>query len=688
LTERAISTRITKAVPLALPPLLGVGVLLVMVSLGESTSGGRSFLRNAGFTTLTWYPAALFLLGLLVVLAFVLPIRLSDVPRPVLVAAGLLAAFTAWSFLSILWSDAQGEAWDGANRTLLYLIVFCLFALWPQREGTAAVVLGVWTLAMAAFAAVVLLRLGAGASEAQAFLGRRLGDPAGYPNAAAATFFMPVWPAVLLASRSEIAWWLRGLFAGSAVLLCEVVLLTQSRGAVYTLPIVLVLLFVLVPDRARTFSALVPIAAAVALSAPRLLDVTDKLVKDRGAAADVVGPVLLVAAVVTVLWAVVALLDRRAPVTDGTRRIGRRVLGAVAIVCAAALVLGGLVAVGDPVARAKREWKSFKGGYTSTGAGESRLSMGLGSNRYDFYRVALDGFQAHPVGGIGADNFGQPYLAARRSDETPRYPHSLELRTLSQTGIVGALLLAAAFAAALVAAVGAMRRGSGRLAGATAGGATLVFLYWLVHGSFDWFWEFASLGAAAFAMLGLACALLPRRDAATAGAADESASPRLLSRTVARALVGVVALAAAISLALPWLAERDVRAAATEWPKDPRAAFDRLDRAAELNPLSDRPSLIAGSIALRIGDLNHARHAFLAALERNPRGEYAYFELGLIASELGDSAAGQRYFRRALVLNPHDALAREALDRLRRGEPLSIDEANQQILGKARQLSR
>ena len=131
-----------------------------------------------------------------------------------------------------------------------------------------------------------------------------------------------------------------------------------------------------------------------------------------------------------------------------------------------------------------------------------------------------------------------------------------------------------------------------------------------------------------------------------------------------------------------------MRAAATEWPRDTRAAFDRLDRAAELNPLSDRPSLIAGSIALRVGDLNHARHAFLAALERNPRGEYAVFELGLIASEQGDPATGQRYFRQALARNPHDELAREALDRLRRGKPLSIDEANQQILRSARELSR
>ncbi len=685
MTERAVSDRIAKAAPVALPPLLGVVVLLVMVSLGESSAGGRSFLRNAGFTSLTWYPCALFLIALVALVAYVAPIRLRDVPRPVLLAAALLAAFTAWSFLSILWSDAQGEAWDGANRTLLYLIVFCLFALWSQREGTATVVLVTWTLAMTVFAAVVLLRLGAGASEAKAFLGDRLGDPAGYPNAAAATFFMPVWPAIVLAGRREVAWWLRGVLAGSAVVLCGAVLLTQSRGAVYSLPIVLLLLFVLVPDRARTFGALVPIAAAVGLLTPRLLDIGDKLNTDRGAGADAVGPVLLAAGAVAVLWAAIALVDRRAPLTNGARRTGRRVVGAVGVACAVALLLGGLVAVGDPAARAQREWKSFKGGYKSRAPGESRLTQGLGSNRYDFYRVALDGFTTHPWVGMGADNFGQYYLIGRRSDETPRYPHSLELRTLSQTGVVGALLLVAAIGAALVGAVAAMRRGAGRLAGAAAGGATLVFLYWLVHGSFDWFWEFASLGGAAFAMLGLACALLPRREAAAAG--DDATRPRL-PRWATRALVAVAALVAAISVVLPWLAERDVRAAATEWPRDTRAAFDRLDRAAELNPLSDRPSLIAGSIALRIGDLNHARHAFLAALERNPRGEYAVFELGLIASEQGDSAAGQRYFRQALARNPHDALAREALDRLSRGKPLSIDEANQQILRGARKLSR
>ena len=64
------------------------------------------------------------------------------------IALGCLAAYTALSFLSILWAAVPGDAWEGANRTLLYLLVFALFALWRQRGASAALLLGAWTLAM------------------------------------------------------------------------------------------------------------------------------------------------------------------------------------------------------------------------------------------------------------------------------------------------------------------------------------------------------------------------------------------------------------------------------------------------------------------------------------------------------------------------------------------------------------
>ena len=171
-------------------------------------------------------------------------------------------------------------------------------------------------------------------------------------------------------------------------------------------------------------------------------------------------------------------------------------------------------------------------GYAANSTTGSRLTSGLGSSRYDFYRVALDEFAAHPLLGIGADNFAEPYLAHGRSTETPRYPHSVELRTLAQTGLLGALLAVVGLGAALLAAWRALARHPDPLARAVAAAALAGFAYWAVHGSFDWFWEFAGLGAPAFALLGLACALAPRsavaEDAAPAadpGTSSTSSSP-------------------------------------------------------------------------------------------------------------------------------------------------------------------
>jgi tetratricopeptide (TPR) repeat protein len=295
--------------------------------------------------------------------------------------------------------------------------------------------------------------------------------------------------------------------------------------------------------------------------------------------------------------------------------------------------------------------------------------------------VALNRFAAHPIEGIGADNFAQDYLERRRSYETPRYPHSLELRTLSQTGIVGALLLFGALGAALVAARRATRRAGG-FGGAVAVGATMVFVYWLVHGSADWFWEFPGLAGPAFAMLGLACALHPRRlgDAAIPG--------RMLRGPVPVLAAWLLALIGICTLLAPWGAERDVLNAAGTWSSDRAQAFRTLDNAARLNPLSDRPYLIAGSIALRVGDDRRAARKFAAALRRNDRDAYAVLELGAIASEQGHVVRARRLLGHAVALNPSDPVTRRAQARARAGRRVDVDELNRQIEARARRLVR
>jgi hypothetical protein len=340
-------------------------------------------------------------------------------------------------------------------------------------------------------------------------------------------------------------------------------------------------------------------------------------------------------------------------------------------------VVAGLAVAGNPVTRAGDAWDSFKGGYAESDGG-TRLLSGLGSNRYDFYRVGLDRFLAHPVAGIGADNFQQDYLARARSGEQPRYPHSVELRTLSQTGIVGAALLVLGLGAAGWAAALAIRRRAG-LGAATAAAGLTCFVSWFVHGSVDWFWEFAGLGTLAFAALGVAAGLVPRRAGQT----------RPLARgAVLGSGVGVVAVVAALSMAAPWLAQRDVNDAVDNWAASPSDAFDTLDRAASLNPVSPLPDLVAGSIALQLHRWDQAERLFREAQSRDPRSQFAELELGLLAARGDRQREAEARLARAVAMSPRDLIARGALRRVRAGRPVNIASVNHQLAQQTENLGR
>ena len=649
---------------------------------------------QAGYPITHWAPGGLIVLALLGIAVGLVRLRPADVPLPVGIALAALAAYTALSYLSILWAAVPGDAWEGANRTLLYLLVFALFACWRQRGASAALLLCAWTLALIALAAFALLHVNAaaGASLQDLLPGGRLLYPSGYANANAAQWLMAFWPALLLARSERLPWAVRGLLAGGAVLLAEVALLSQSRGSLYAMPVMLALVFALLPGRTRTFAVLVPVAAGIGAAAPAVLGVGDHL-KDgavTAAALHSATTATFAAAIASgLLVALAAAVETRHRFSQASltrMRIGVR---AIAILILIAVVGGGLVAAGNPVTRIRNGWDSFKGGYAANSATGSRLISGLGSERYDFYRVALDEFIAHPLVGIGADNFQQQYLVHGRSEETPRYPHSVELRTLVQTGLVGALLALVGLGAALLAAARALRSPDPLVRSVT-GAALAGFAYWAVHGSFDWFWEFAGLGAPAFAMLGLACALAPARVPAAVRPPSGAGAVRRLHVPLRRLAIAtglLVALAAVVSLSASWLSQLEIESAAHIWASAPQTAYARLRDAARLNPLGDEADLLAGSIALRYGELARADREFSLALARTPGDAYAMLERGAIASARGERAVALGLLERAVRLNPRDPLTRRALSLVRGGHRVSILELNRSILLKAQQLA-
>ncbi len=630
---------------------------------------------QAGFPPTAWYPVAILLVGALALAGALAGWRVPKLPHSTAAAAAALAAFTAWCFLSIVWADVRGDAWTGANRTLLYFAVFALFALWPCPARFAAALGSLYAVGIAVVMAVFLARAATAANPSEFFIGGRLAEPAGYPNGTCALALGGFWLAFFLGSRRETFWPARPALLAAAVALLEIAVLTQSRGSLVAVPLTAVLYLALVPGRVRSLVWALPVALAVGLASGRLLDVFPARYEGEAfdaAVAAAAAAVAVSAGVAAVVGLCLVLLDRHVdPSPAVVRRVG---LGAAALAAAGAVacLVALVVAFGSPTSWARDGWRDFTAVQASGagGADDSRFSSGLGTNRYDFWRVAIERLGRDPLLGAGADNFAIDYVRERRSEEEPLYPHSLPVGIVSQTGAVGAVLFLGFLVAALVAAWKARQRSS--LFGKAVGAGLLVsFAYWFIHGSVDWFWEFPALSAPAFAWLGLAGAV----DRAPDG--DRTRERRTsATRVIGIGALGLAAAAAVASFLFPWLAARDVDRGVSAWRSNPAEAFRLFDRAHGLNPLSDRADALAGAIASRLGEWDRMRALFQRAIERNPFSWYSYLELGIAESQLGNLAAARRAIERAAELNPREpavAIALADLDAGRAVPPEVID---------------
>ncbi len=652
------------------PEVIPGALALAVFVLWAIFDGGVSPTRS--------YPGALFLLGLLVATIFAYRGRLTGLTRVALWAIGLFAVFAAWNFLSITWADDQGAAWDGANRCLLYLTVFVLFALLPWSARTGALVLGAYAVAMAAVAAITLIGAAGSADPSSYLISDRFASPAGYYNANAALFTAAIFPALLLASRREVPWPLRGLLLASAGVLFDFALLPQSRGWLIAAPLGLIAYLVLVPQRVRSVIVLAPLAVVGALSASPLLDVfNDAGTGGLEPALDGARNAMLIgAAALFLAGAVIGLIEERVEISEARARTGARAVGGLAWLVALAGVIAAVAVIGNPVSWVGDRLHDFKTGRSEPVATGSRLGQGLGSNRYDFWRVAADEFTAHPVAGVGSGNFAEDYVRDRESDEEPTEVHNLPLSVLSQTGLVGILILIG-FLIALSIGLGRVRlRSAEPLDRAIAGGAAAVFVYVLVHSTGDWFWLFPAIWAPVFAWLGLGMALDRGQDAQPQ---EESAGRRRWGRFLTATVAATAALAA-VSLVLPWVAAVDTNRAAHIWGANPQRAYELLDHSADLNFLSANPYLVEGGIASKLNQPDRMREAFSNALERDPNNWYANLELATLDAVQGHRRAALDRLRRVAELNPREPLTARVRQGLLSGHPISTGELDAAFL--------
>ena len=440
--------------------------------------------RDGGFASTDWLPGGLFLLGLLVTLLLAVggAPRLS---RALLVSIAFLAAFTVWNACSIAWAEVRGVAWDGTNRTLVYLVVFALFAIPAWSRRSTALLLGAFSLGVAAVGAYAFFHTTA-AHPLDAFVSGRLAVPLEYPNAVACLYLSALWPALYLAARRTTPPVVRGLMLAAAGVLIDLSILCQSRGSLVALPATALVFLLVVPMRLRLITIVVPLAAAVGLGAATLIHVSQAILYQDGAvrAIDAARSTIVTTAIALfVLGAILGLVDSRVVLPRRVVRIAGATLTAVALATAAVTTIV-VTAFEHPIDRVTTGWNEFKADVENN-ATRPHLITGFGSKRYDLWRVSLIELRRHPVGGIGSDNFAAAYLRERRTTEEPLYPHGLPFRLAAGTGVVGILLFLGWLIAALwafVAAGGARSRDTQALACS----ALAVPVYWLLQGAVDW----------------------------------------------------------------------------------------------------------------------------------------------------------------------------------------------------------
>ena len=680
--------------PVLLPALLTIAAGLLLA------------IDDGGFDGTARYAVALFELALLALVCAVAPPPGGLRALPAAGALTALVAFALFALLSGMWSDVPSLAWDGANLVVLYAIVLAIVTLRPWPARAFAIALGLVGGGLAVIALGVLIDSATGGDPSGLFLESRLSEPAGYVNAAASLWLIGVWPALALACSARCALGVRAAALGVACLLLEVSLLSVSRGALAATAITALAFVVLSGERHKALAGLALVLVCCALAAGPLLAVSDAASPAEldGALGSARAAIAWTCLLATALAAAGMFASRRAAgrTSEQTRSAWARRAVRGAAIASALVVVVALASTGNPAAWADERWQDFKSsGYSRVGTGPERLTASLGSSRYDFYRVALNEFRGHPLAGIGYGNFAVPYLVARRTDEAPRYAHSLPFGVLAQLGVLGAALLLAFLGAASL----ALRRALAAVSGdrrTLVAGALAGFVVWFAHGFVDWLWEFPALGMLAFALLGLAIrgieeprpgaaedrpAAAENRPAAAKdrpGAAEDrpaaaeerpgaakdrpqapqdgrratrrgpavalARQPRL-RRAPQIASVAAAALVAA-SFATLGISARLAGSAREDAARDPAAAAQRLERAARLDPLAAGPLLTRGVLLQRLGDTRAAERSFQDALGREPRNWFAQLELGVLRAGDGRRAAALRALDRAAALNP------------------------------------
>lgn len=489
----------------------------------------------AGLRSGGYYARDFLVIGLVALCAAAAGIVLTGarlVPsRASVIAIASLVALAGWTGLSASWSPDPGAADIAMQRALVYAAVLVLCVLAVGNGRTAALLLRLVVGVLVGVCVVALVsRLRPELIETDAtllaFSQGRLSYPLGYWNALGAVAAMAIVGCVGLAADAREHLALRAACAAGGALSTCVLFLTISRAAGLALVIALALVLGLSPRRLRlAISGVVAIGAGavgvlVLRARPILVDEPGSVAEQSSEGGAVLVALLVIAgcaAVVQVALSRVDVLNRDR--SRGAFRHKPPAAAAFGVPIALVIVLfAGVYATSSDTLEGEaangtvnfrsfvdRQYDAFMDTAKPPPTGQERLSSSS-SSRSEAYRVAINGFEAHPLRGDGVGGYPVRWVREREVRETFRNAHSLPLETASELGIVGLALLAGLLVP-LGSGLRRLRSAGGGLTRSQAASAGGILVVWLVHSSLDWDWQMAAVTLPA-----LACGavLLPR----------------------------------------------------------------------------------------------------------------------------------------------------------------------------------
>jgi hypothetical protein len=625
--------------------LVALCLSAALVAVAFVTSGSVD--QTTATTGNTWTEIGLTLLGAGAVAAAVLGGGLKRGRAWGTASVGLMAALTALTALSILWSVVPDNSWSAANQMLSYLGAFAgaaaLARLAPRRWP---LLLGAVALATVAISAWALMAKVFPATLAPDNAVGRLQAPFGYWNAVGIVGALGLPACLWAGARRDRGRRLAGLAAPGITLALSAVVLSSSRSADAAAAVMIAAWMAFVPLRLRSAVVLaVGGAGAVVVSAWALshsaLTADGPLTPAMDSSGHTLGVVLLVvlvlvtAAGLACAWA----MDHRAVPAATRRRAGTAL---VVLACLIPVAAVGALATSSRglTGQITHAWDSLTSTHAVVFNNPGRV-LEFGSSRPMYWHQGLDVGKHALFKGVGASGYGTARLRYTNNGYVSAQAHSYVIETFADLGLLGiaitfALLLAWVRAALRPIAPATREQAltedqRDERAGMVALG--LIVVGFGIESALDWTWYFPGVSVPVL----LCAGWLAGRGPLTAPVGWLRSRVSLLNRPGTVAIAAAVAVVAVAGAWMQWQPQRSANQITAALNANSNAqAFADARAAASSDPLSYEPHFLLAQLYRSVNDEAAARAELVRATQIQPQNPITWLQLGNLQLQTGD----------------------------------------------------